>query len=222
MPNPHEAPAGLKLFDTVSPLTTTSAKQFFDKGYRGVARYIPRLMPTRNDLTKSEIQQIFAGGLAVLPTQHVEPGEWSPTDEKARDYGKTAALWCQLITVPKGVHVVLDLESLAPNTPKAQVISYCNVWYDIVARAGYLPMIYLGWQIILDAHDAYTQLKFDRYWGAYNVDIVPATRGFCLKQHSATPNDTIPGYAIDVDLVTRDALGGLPILFAPDNWNIST
>lgn len=220
MPSAREATDGLKMFDTDMVLGTNNAKAFFDKGYRAVARYIPRVNAKATDLTQPEIAKIHAGGLAILPTQHVQAGEWTPSDDLGRQYGHTAALYCQGLGIPTGVHVVLDLESVALGTPKEQVIRYCNYWHDIVAQAGYLPMIYLGWQVILNNTDAYTRLKFSRYWGAYNVDVVPAPRGYCIQQHSAKAGDTIPGYDIDTDLVKKDAKGGLPTFYAPDEWAV--
>jgi hypothetical protein len=211
----------MKMFDIDRPLGTNEAKAFFDKGFRAVGRYIPRISAHSNDLTQPEIAKIHAGGLAILPTQHVEPGEWTPTDDKGRQYGHVAVTYCQGLGVPQGVCVVLDLESVAPSTPKDQVVRYCNYWRDVVGYAGYTPMIYLGWQVILNNSEAYKRLRFERYWGAYNVDVVPSPRGYCIQQHAAKDGDVLPGMArtdIDTDLIKKDALGGLPILYAPDEW----
>lgn len=221
MPSAQQASDGLKMFDIDRPLGTNEAKAFFDKGFRAVGRYIPRVTVRPVDLTAPEIAKIHSGGLAVLPTQHVEPENWTPTDDKGRQYGHVAATYCQGIGIPAGVNVVLDLEGVSITVPKEQVIRYCNYWHDIVAQAGYKPLIYLGWQVILSNAEAYSRLKFDRYWGAYNVDVVPAPRGYCIQQHAAKDGDVLSGMDrtdIDTDLVKKDALGGLPTFFAPDEW----
>jgi hypothetical protein len=218
MAKAQEAHDGMKMFDTDMVLGTDNAKAFFNKGYRAVARYIPRITAKPTDLSLHEIEKIHLGGLAILPTQHVEAGEWTPTDDKGRQYGQVAAMYCQGLGVPSGVHVVLDLESISKSVPKEQVFRYCNLWHDIVAQAGYKPMIYLGWQVLMNNAEAYNRLKFDRYWGAYNVDVVPSPRGYCIQQHAAKAGDTIAPYEIDTDLIKKDALGGLPTLYAPDEW----
>jgi hypothetical protein len=227
MPNGRvaTAPSGTKAFDTNTVVSLNASRAFAAKGYRAVARYVPRLTARANDLSTGEIDNIFMGGLAVMPVQHVESAEsWTPTDDKGRQYGHGAADHCLAIGIPGGTNVFLDLEGVAIGTPHEQVIRYCNYWHDVVASAGYLPGIYVGWHTILTPDELSRRLKFTRYWGAYNLngDQMPSGRGLCMKQHEAKAGDKPDGisYEIDVDSISPDKQGGLPVVFAPQEWDV--
>lgn len=219
-----KAPAGIKGFDTDFVVSPTNAHAFFAAGYRFAARYIPRLQPRSGDLSRAEIERFFANGLAVSPVQHVEPENWTPTDDKGRQYGATAANYCTLLGVPRGVTVWLDLEGVAIRTPAEQVIRYCNYWFDAVVAWGYEPGVYVGWQPILTGVQLYKRLKFARYWGAYNenADQTPIVRGYCMHQHVAKDGDIPPGVTIPIDtnITMTDHLNGLPTFYAPDEWSV--
>jgi hypothetical protein len=215
------APNGLKGFDTAQKLSYETARSLRDQGMRFAMRYVSRTSPAHSyDLDRSEREAIHRAGLALGVVQHVErdgPPWWTPTEDKGAAYGYMAGEQARLAGVTTGVTVFLDLEGITPDTDVATVIAYCNTWHKAVQAAGYHPGIYVGYGAILSATGLYRNLRFDRYWGAYNLnrDQEPIKRGICMKQHS---QQTIAGVTLDPDTVTQDALGGVPIFDAPDEW----
>jgi hypothetical protein len=209
-------PGGFRGFDCNVPLTALTARRFYEHGYTFVLRYVPRIAQRAGDLTAEEISIIRAAGLGLMPVQHVEPNEWTPTPSKGGSYGRAAAVRCLELGIAPETSVWLDLESVAAGVPTAEVIGYCNNWYKAVRDVGFSPGIYVGWQCGLSAHDLYWRLKFRAFWSAYNLDSDqhPVVRGVQMHQREPKPDD-LPhgvGIAIDVNLVSGDALGGLPVM----------
>ena len=207
----QNAPAGLQGFDANTPISSQAAQDFYNAGYRFCLRYVGRVQMASYDLTAQEANDILAAGLGLMVVQHVlEPG-WAPTQSLGAEYGANAAMFSQQIGFPPGVNVWCDLECVADDTPAANVVAYCNAWYDAVAAAGYVPGLYVGYQPGLSGGQLYADLKFQHYWAAYNVDGVsdPAPRGYQLVQ--SVGSGTIAGITTEsYDAVTTqaDGLGG--------------
>jgi hypothetical protein len=215
------APNGMKGFDTAQKLSYETAHSLWDQGMRFAMRYVSRTAPAHGyDLDRSERDAIHRAGLALGVVQHVEkdgPPWWTPTTDKGAAYGYMAGEQARLAGVTPGATVFLDLEGIVPGTPVPVVTEYCNLWHKAVSAAGYHPGIYVGYGAILNAYGLYHNLRFDRYWGAYNLnrDQEPQKRGICMKQHS---QQTIAGITLDPDTITQDALGGVPLFDAPDEF----
>jgi hypothetical protein len=214
------APIGMIGFDANAVVSPEHARAFVATGYQFAVRYVRRVRAAATDLGVEELDNLLLAGLAVMPVQHVESeSSWTPTDDKGREYGQTAADAAHELGLALQTTVWLDLEGVAIGTPAEQIIRYCNYWYDHVADAGFTPGLYVGWNSGLTPSQLYTRLKFTRYWGAYNLnaDECPSTCGICMKQHAAAPGDVPAGvpFAIDTDVIVGDALGRAPILFAP-------
>lgn len=206
----QSAPPGAKGFDANTPISAAAAHQFLARGYRFCVRYVGRLTQHPGDLTYAEAQDIVNAGLALMVVQHVKSEDgWTPDGPLGTTYGTNAAAFAGQAGVPPGVNVWLDLEGVAPGTPPADVIAYCQNWHHRVADAGYVPGIYVGWHAELSARQLYA-LPFQHYWGAYNVnnDHKPAC-GWCLKQAPAS-GGTIAGIhrdAYDDDVTHTDQKG---------------
>lgn len=218
------APAGTRGFDCDQPLTLEQAKVFFNAGYRFVCRYVPRVTWHTNDLSAKEIEALFGAGLAVMAVQHVEAESdagWIPDADKGTRYGNVAAATCIRIGIAPGTMVWLDLEDVQLSTKHSIVIDYCNNWFDAVASVGFTPGVYVGWHPDLNPQELYARLRFEHYWGSYNLnrDQEPVTRGIQMKQGSGKAPGGLK-IDIDIDLVKEDNLGGLPIVYAPDEWAI--
>ena len=205
----QSAPAGAKGFDANTPISSTVAQQFRAHGYQFCVRYVGRTQMASHDLSAAEAQQILAAGLALMVVQHVEEEGWMPSGALGTEYGANAARFTQEIGVPAGVNLWLDLEGVSTSAAAADVIAYCDNWYDQVAAAGYVPGIYVGWHPGMSEQELY-DLKFQHYWGAYNVDVAIPQRGWCLKQSPGT-GGTIAGVHTsdyDDDVSLTDAKGG--------------
>lgn len=224
-------PVNTRGFDCNRPVTALEADAFFALGYRFAVRYVPRIQAKSHDLSKDEIDHLLAGGLAVMPVQHVESeSSWTPSLTKGDQYGRVAAAYSHTIGVLEKTCVWLDLEGVStdflpsPAERQAATIAYCNAWYDRVLEGGFTPGIYVGWHAGLSAEQLFRRLKFQHYWGAFNLnrDQEPITRGIQMKQGVPKPADIPPGVkiAIDTNRVVGDKLGGLPLAFAPDEWAV--
>lgn len=222
MPEIVVAETGWRGFDTNQVVDADAAQAFAAMGYRFAVRYVPRQIEHPNDLSADETETLLAAGLCVMPVQHVESeSSWTPTDDKGRSYGATAAESALAAGILLGSSVWLDLEGVAAGVDAEQVIRYCNYWFDRVASAGFLPGIYVGWHARLTPEQLYKRLRFARYWSAYNLnsDQYPAVCGVCMKQHAAPTHAKPVGVTleIDVDVITGDALNRFPVLTGPDS-----
>jgi hypothetical protein len=172
---------------------------------------VGRVQMASYDLTADEAETILAAGLALMPVQHVLNPGWSPTQSLGAQYGANAAKFAQQIGFPPGVNVWCDLECVADKTDASDVIAYCNAWYAGVADAGYVPGLYVGYQPGLTGQQLYSDLKFQHYWAAYNVDGVsnPKPRGWQMIQSEGS--GTIAGItteSYDADVTQTDGKGG--------------
>lgn len=214
------APAGTKGFDANTPITPEIAKKFLAKKFRFVYRYVSRT-PQQNsqDLTAKEAIGIVGAKMGLGVVQHVAPENWKPTGSLGANYGKAAADRLEEIGLPPSAELVCDLEGVEPKVEHGFVIDYCENWHKAVAAKGFVPMLYVGWHCGLTAEELYA-LPFVRYWGAYNNEVVPATRGWQLKQSEYPGKKAVPGvtFSFDVDTVKKDKLGSLPTLFAAEGW----
>lgn len=205
------APAGLKGFDANVTITSAQADAFWNAGFRFALRYVGRTQMASHDLTAGEAEMLLARGFGVMPVQHVLGGEWMATGDLGTEYGANAASFSQQIGFPPGVNVWLDLESVSTQAAAADVIAYCNNWHAQVASAGYVPGVYIGWQPGLPGSQLYSNLKFQHYWAAYNVDGVstPHPRGYQLVQSSGQGVvGSLDTDVYDVDETRVDAQGG--------------
>ncbi len=206
-------PDGSKGFDANQRLTDATAQAAKAHGYTFVIRYVRRATPHAFDLDRVEATLILAAGLGLLAVQHVESeASWAPTWDKGAANGHTAVVEAIAAGLPAGATVACDLEGVAPGTDPEQVIQYSNRWYDAVKAGGFLPCLYVGWHCGLTPDQLYKRLRFQRYWGALNLntDQFPSVRGLCLKQHEEKPGDRPAGvtFPIDTDTTMLDRLGG--------------
>ena len=219
----YTAPDGLRGFDADEKISAQTAAAFRAHGYRFCLRYVGRVKSNAKDLKRTEASTLLAAGLGLMPVQHVaSDAAWMPTRTKGRSYGAFAAKEAERIGIPAGVTVWCDLEGVAPGTDRDAVIAYCNEWHSAVAKAGFVPGLYVGWHAGLTATQLYRDLRFTHYWAAYNLNAedAPATRGVQMRQAVRKTADRVPGvdFLFQTDRVCTDALGGRPTLLARDGW----
>ncbi|HEY4108463.1 DUF1906 domain-containing protein [Puia sp.] len=199
------AAAGLSGFDVNSPLTAEQAQSFKNAGYAFCIRYVPRVPNLQaGNLTNAEAVGLLTAGLALMPVQHVSLPGWNPTTNLGSLYGNYAATYAkQIVGLPAGMNLWCDLEGVAPGTSAQNVIAYCQAWYYAVHTAGYVPGIYVGYDVILTPAQLYDELSFQHYWRAYNGPEVD-TRGFQLIQQV---EKTLDGITLDPDITQNDNMG---------------
>ncbi len=176
-------------FDCTTRLNAASAKQYYNKNFCFVVRYIGRGdgSATYVDLNEAEGQAIIDAGLGLGVVQHPLGEGWHPTRELGQNFGAAAARLSGDAGLPFGVTVWLDLEGVASGTPVQQVIDYCNAWYAEVAGVGYVPGVYVGANPGLSADQLYWDLRMASYWrgGSSESAGVPADiphRGYQMTQ----------------------------------------
>ena len=202
------APGNSLGFDADSIISQSTAQAFASQGYRFCVRYLSLQASTApGDLTAGEAQGILAGGLALMPVQHVlEPG-WSPTAQLGEEHGANAAAQALAIGVPPQVNVWLDLEGVNAGAAPQDVIAYCTSWFQEVSVKGYLPGLYVGANCGLDGQQLY-DLPFQHYW--HSESTVPAIPGRGYQMMQKPQSGTVNGLSIDVDTTMVDELGGVP------------
>lgn len=207
----HAAP-GLTGFDVNQVLTQESARDFKDAAYDFCIRYLPR--PGHGyDLRESEAEAILWAGLSLMAVQHVALPGWQPTAELGATNGSFAAEYAvNMVGLPEGINLWCDLEEVTGAATAQDVIGYCTSWFNAVKSAGFEPGLYVGWNVKLSAEQLYANLPFAHYWRAYNTDIVVATRGYQMTQHT---QKTLKGIPFDPNTTQTDRMGDSVIWLAP-------
>jgi hypothetical protein len=213
-------PDGSKGFDANTRVTLDVARKFYNAGYRFAVRYVPRITRAAHDLSARETIDLLLAGLAVMPVQHVSMRGWLASASLGQSYGRTAAREADLAGIPQGVTVWCDLEEVSRSSQAADIIAYCNAWYDQVKASGYEPGLYVGYGARLTPAQLYYNLRFRRFWSAYNLNAneVPAVRGVQLVQKPyPKPADRVIGvpFEYDGDVLITDQLGSSPTLLIP-------
>lgn len=211
-------PDGSRGFDCNEPLTLATARKFVDAGYLFVVRYVARVSRQAHDLSAPELMNVLLAGLSVMVVQHVARPGWMASMDLGTAYGRQAAIEARACGYPKGGTLWCDLEEVGNDA--GHVIAYGNAWYDQVAGNGYEPGLYFGYGDVLTGVQLYRDLKFRRYWSAYNANAeqYPIVRGAQMRQRSYPRLERrVPGVSFEYqeDIIQADKLGGSPILLIP-------
>ncbi|MDB5122425.1 MAG: hypothetical protein JWP94_554 [Mucilaginibacter sp.] len=218
--NIQQAASGLRGFDIDQILTAAQAQDFKNAGYDFCIRYVPRTAAlaasTNTNLTNTEALAILNAGLALMVVQHTRNEGWSPTAALGTADGQYAVTYAsQVAELPQSINIWCDLEVVAANTNAADVIGYCQAWYNAVNAGGYVPGLYVGYGIVLTAQQLYSTLSFKHYWSAYNAEVGIAHRGYQITQHNELQLSTVTpdtqGNAFDPNTIQTDQLGGTPV-----------
>jgi hypothetical protein len=206
------APGGALGFDADTPVSVDVAREFAGQGYAFCVRYLSRgIGQAPGDLTSAEAAGILAAGLGLMAVQHVRDEGWEPTAAMGQGDGTDAAGNAAAIGFPPGVNIWCDLEGVAGDVAAADVIGYCNAWFEAVAEGGYVPGLYVGADCILDGQQLY-DLAFQHYWKSLSdVPALPA-RGYQMTQ-TLVP-ELVNGIGIDQDVTQTDGEGGQALWLA--------
>jgi hypothetical protein len=210
-----EAPAGSKGFDCNTIVSPQAAKAFKQAGWDFAIRYVGRHATAPQDIMPKEAEGILASGLGLMLVQHVQNPGWVPSGAMGTEYGAFARDSANVIGYVPGAMIWLDMEGVKAGTDPQAVIDFCNNWIDQVGHAGFTPGCYIGFEPGLNGLHFYSLTRFEHFWQAYNGDVVPNVRGFCMKQHT---QQTLAGITFDPNTVQKDLLGILPlVLVVPPN-----
>jgi hypothetical protein len=215
----HNLPEGAKGFDCNTVVSSLVARMFCNAGFDFAVRYVPRTVRHSYDITVDEAKRIRDAGLSLMLVQHVALPGWIATAHVGKSYGSAAAAYAKVVGYPTGCVLWCDLEEVG-NRNAAEIIGYCNAWYDQVKAAGYEPGLYVGYGCGLTPRELYYKLKFRRYWSAYNLNLdeYPAVRGVqMLQKPYPKPAARVNGvpFQYDENLVLPDFFGSTPVAWRP-------
>ncbi len=196
-------------FDVNQPLSASQAAAFKAAGMDLCIRYIPRTVQLiKGNLTMPELNILLDAGLSLMAVQHTPLPGWMPTAELGSQYGSYAATYAEIIGLPKGVNIWLDLEEVSTSATAHQVIDYCTQWFAAVNGAGYVSGLYVGYQTGLRDQELW-DLPVKSYWKAYNCDQSIPKRGWQIIQHTQKSLNAI---TYDPNTIQADNLGSLPMV----------
>jgi Domain of unknown function (DUF1906) len=101
----------------------------------------------------------------------------------------------------------LDLEGIAEGTDHQDIIDYCNEWFAAVTIAGYVPGVYIGYDVWLTEDELYFDLKTQHYWRADGNIPDVSHRGYQIFQSIKNPNTPAE---FDRNVIKPDDFDGLP------------
>jgi Domain of unknown function (DUF1906) len=176
------APPGVHGFDCADIVSADHATQFLAVGFGFCIRYLSRNdAQGPNDLSAEEEEEAAAlldAGLALMAVQHVAAPGWLPTQPLGTQNGRNAANNAESVGLPAGINIWLDLEGINHTANHADVIAYCNAWFDEVSGAGFVPGIYVGANCVLTGDELFWRLKTAHYWqSGSDVPAIP-NRGY--------------------------------------------
>ncbi len=197
--------------DTSAKLSGTAPKRLAStplasgKEIRFVWRYVFFGPARPGDIDAGELEAILEAGLILLLVQHCRSGSWHASGAQGAEDGAWAVRNAQAAGYPLGACIALDLESVA--NPGAAVQSHATQWCAVVKEAGYLPVVYVGFDCGLTPEELYELPGVERYWSDAGPRSV-AERGFCCKQY---PQTSVAGTPVDPDQAFPDQLGNFLI-----------
>ncbi len=154
-------------------------------------------------VTSGMLQNILSAGLAFMPVTYAN-----------RFDGAAAVKQCEVLGLPRGVTVWLDLEGKNVWTMNPQeLISKINGWADAVRAAGFEAGLYIGSPQPLTGEELFA-LHVTRYWKApsnvidRNGKLTQPSCGFCMYQLWDSRNWA--GVWSDLNFVQKDIQGRLP------------
>lgn len=215
MPQILPVVSGSQGFDTDTILSSTTLPTFIESGYKWCVRYLSRISPeNRGDLSSNEVLDIMSAGLGLMAVQHCPLSGWQPTSILGNLYGLAAVSNANNAGLLVGTTIWCDLEEVSTYSTQEDVIAYVNSWASIVAKANYIPGLYVGANQPLTSDELYWRLIVKKYWkSASNVPDIPV-RGYCMMQSltNLSPVATVP---IDRDVAMFDSIGDSATMMAP-------
>lgn len=196
-------PLFTKVVDRLSPISHELASALKATGVDAVGRYL-------ENLTVFERDGLFSAGLGILPLSE------APTSPLSAAFGKTRgdglAQKAQLLGVPVGAHVMIDLE--AQHGSHADVTAYNNAIAGELTQAGYTTLAYVGVPQPLSGAELFALPDVHLYWRGGSLGVAEPGCGFAVWQIPPL-EQTIAGAIVDMSVTGADLRGRRPILWYP-------
>jgi hypothetical protein len=154
-------------------------------------------------INAERVGYVLQAGMAFLPVTLAD-----------RYNGPSAVTELTALGVPGSVSVCLDMEGPSTLAIPSATIAAVNAWAAPVARAGYIPSLYVGVPQPLTSEELWL-LNVHGYWRGQgsirdrnDALAEPLRCGWWGVQ--AYPSVTRGGVLVDLDMLTEDYLGRLP------------
>lgn len=202
-----EVPVGTLLVDTTQRLTRQNCAALKAAGIKGVIRYLP-------ELTREEIQDIFAEGLGLMLVAHVRYEGWKPTMSMGASDAEHVGRRAQALGIPMGAMIWCDLEGIGGTAD--DTVAYGNAWVTMQRTFHFEAGAYVGAGIPLDGAALYKRLLFIAYWKSLSWVPMVDVRGYRMYQLTPEPKDIkrgatiVAGVPVDVNVTQFDHKGSPP------------
>lgn len=207
----EKATVGALGVDTVATITQAQALSLAKHGYSFVVRYL-------GGVTQEEVANIFFAELAIMLVGYSRGVGWLPTAALGSYDGASAVAHTKALQLPPGLTLWCDLEGMSGTA--ADTIEYAEAWGAQVAAAGYVPGVYVGAGIPLDAQQLYALNNIHAYW--HSCSVVPDVGSCSYQMYQLNPPNIVfakdAGVAaleVDIDVVQQDHSGRLPFWARP-------
>jgi hypothetical protein len=201
--------------DCDQPIGNGVLQDVIANGYQGIWRYVP--LPNNSallDISAGELERICAAGIQCALIQHPRLPQYNDlTRHDPEEDARSAVARAIQVGYPEGSHLGLDFEGLkgtrdvpiTSNTPDV-CENWATSWQAYIRAAGFMALLYVGYDVPLDAQQLYELPGFDQYWSDAGHRSV-ATRGVSITQGGSV---TIHGIQFDRDVLRPDLLGAVP------------
>ena len=188
-----------------SDIQALSTATVLGRPIRAVCRYVFFGPPKGGDIDEQELQRIRSAGLVLWLAQHCRSGSWVASGP----LGAADGQWAVRNALGAGYGPVagapppalcLDLESV--RNPGPDAVAHALQWRDVVALAGFRPVVYIGFDAGLTLSEQ--ALLGVPLWSDFGPRSPPPGRGFAGKQH---PQCVVRGIGVDPDEFHADLMG---------------
>ena len=143
-------------------------------------RYVSRGTPYTRDIDSAETGAFLSADMPLLLVQHPPVPQWEVVPDNGTAWGAAATANAAIACVPKGVSIFCDLEEVQDGSSVADITDFCNNWSASVAKAGYIPGLYVGSNCGL-SDDQLSALNFVVFWKSCS-NVPTPTQGYAMIQ----------------------------------------
>ncbi len=186
---------GMRGIDTVASLSPEFCRSLRQAGYEFVGRYL-------DSLTLAELAGILGADLGLIGIRYAHAAGWVPSGSLGATDGAVTVNKARALGLPAGMAIACDLEGCARTSAPTDVESYLGAWQAAVTGAGYVAMLYVGFEAVLSGVQLAALPGFTHYWRSCSAVPEPQV-GYCLLQ-LRPGNLQVLGLQVDVDVVEAD------------------
>ena len=187
--------------DCLTVLDAIRARGLKEAGASFAIRYLGDIGPSERDTILSE-----GLGLSLVTFGHGSSYDYNGPSGTIE--GQNDSKHLDILVIPKGATVWIDLEGVGPQNSWCCVYEWINARAQVLYDNGYDVGLYVGANQPLSADQLWVLPRIHKYWRSLSRVPEPPC-GFCLSQAYRTT--VIAGTSVDVDYVQYDYKSRLPM-----------